>query len=80
MKSDVNINSKKINVRFIHVYTYLSSSTGFESFKLQPMRNYYVPCDICTKLENLIVLRDRGGRDHIVVEFSTTHAISAYHH
>jgi len=58
MKSDVNINSKKINVRFIHVYTFLSSCTGFESFKLQPMRNYYVPCNICTKLENLIVLRN----------------------
>ena len=27
-----------------------------------------------------VTVRDHHGRDHMVVEFTTTYAISAYHH
>ena len=45
---------------------------------VSPMKKHAI--NRCNKRLILITLRGRCGRDHMVVEFTTTCAISSYHH
>jgi hypothetical protein len=54
----------------------------FNNISVISWRSKFEKCDtkIWLKLVNILLLEGHRGRDHIVVGFTTTYAISSYHH